>query len=161
MDKSKDSVKVTVKVPISASDAFNAFIDDLHSWWPKEYTWAGDVLERIKIEPKENGRCFERGPYGFECDWGRVLKWNPPHRIIFSWQISPNRVPEPNPEKASEVEIQFKEISNKATKINFEHRNFDNHGKDAETYKKALNSPQGWPYIIDNYKKLVAQRYDN
>jgi uncharacterized protein YndB with AHSA1/START domain len=77
--------------------AFATFSDGLAGWWPREYTWAQDTLETIAIEPREGGRCFERGPHGFHCDWGRVLAWDPPDRLAFTWQIGPDRVPEPNP----------------------------------------------------------------
>jgi uncharacterized protein YndB with AHSA1/START domain len=92
-------------VPMSVEHAFKIFAEGLASWWPAEYTWSQDVLETIAIEPGEGGRCFERGPHNFECDWGRVLTWEPPHRLAFTWQISPKREPEPNPAKASEVEV--------------------------------------------------------
>jgi hypothetical protein len=68
----------TVTVPRQAADAFALFTDGLTTWWPAEYTWAQSVLDMIAMEPGANGRCFERGPYGFECDWGRVLVWEPP-----------------------------------------------------------------------------------
>ena len=53
--------------------------------------------------------CFEVGPHGFRCDWGRVLAWQPPRRLVFTWQISPSRVPDPDPDHASEVEVSFAE----------------------------------------------------
>jgi uncharacterized protein YndB with AHSA1/START domain len=102
-----DAVRRTVTVPMPPDRAFALFTAGFGTWWPSEYTWAGDVLDTIVIEPREGGRCFERGPHGFECDWGRVLTWNPPQRLAFSWQISPERVPEPNPAKTSEVEVRF------------------------------------------------------
>lgn len=142
-------------VPVPASKAFEVFTKELNSWWPKEYTWAGEGLEKIAIEVGENGRCFERGPHGFECDWGRVLAYDHPHRIVFTWQIDPDRVPQPNPEKSSEIEVRFEE-DNSATQVTFIHRNFEKHGENAETYKEALASPKGWPYILDNYKEAVS-----
>ncbi len=115
-------------------DAFHAFIDKLAAWWPKEYTWSNNVLETIAIEPKEGGRCFERGPYGFECDWGRVLTYKPDSTLIFTWQIGPDRVPEPNPEKSSEVEVSFLENNSAKTEVQLQHRLFHRHGNGAEDY---------------------------
>ncbi len=142
-------------VSTSKKRAFEVFTEELSSWWPKEYTWAGEVLESIRIEPKKNGRCFERGPHGFTCDWGRVLIWEPPDKVVFSWQIAPDRVPEPNPEKASEVEVTFVQLDKNETHVKFEHRNFENHGKNAVLYQQALNSPEGWHYILNRYRKSV------
>ncbi|WP_419539844.1 SRPBCC domain-containing protein [Natronogracilivirga saccharolytica] len=103
-----------------------------------------------------NGRCFERGPHGFECDWGRVLAFDPPSRIVFTWQIAPDRVPEPNPQKASEIEVLFVEKGRTETQMKIEHRNFDKHGEYAESYKQALRSPQGWHYILKNYLESIS-----
>lgn len=85
---------VTLTVAAPRERAFAVFTDGLATWWPREYTWARDVLETIAIEPREGGRCYERGPHNFQCDWGRVLAWNPPHQLVISWQISPRREPE-------------------------------------------------------------------
>lgn len=148
-------IKYHLTVPVSAEQAFEVFVRGLDSWWPEEYTWAGEGLERIAIVPEKNGRCYERGPHGFECDWGRVLRYDPPHSIVFSWQIDPDRVPQPNPEKASEIEILF-EDNGSDTEITFIHRNFEKHGENAESYKEALSSPRGWPYILEKFEKAVS-----
>jgi uncharacterized protein YndB with AHSA1/START domain len=101
-----EPIRLALTVPVPVESAFTTFVD-LTRWWPREYTWAADVLEDIGIEPRQGGHCFERGPYGFTCHWGRVLAWEPPTRLVFIWQIAPDRVPEPNPAKASEVEVRF------------------------------------------------------
>jgi|SRR5699024_4478757 len=145
--------KFTVDVPIEK--AFSIFTDKLEYWWPSEYTWSGNILESIGIEPKEGGVCFELGPNNFECDWGQVLKWNPPHQFVILWQISPSRVPEPNPKKASKVEVQFEEQGTEKTIVTFEHSNFENHGEGATEYREAMDSPKGWDYILDKYKKTI------
>ncbi len=99
LSKNSHTIKQTLTVPGSVDRAFHVFTEELNMWWPNEYTWSGEVLETIEIEPRKNGRCFERGPHGFECDWGRVLVWQPPDRLVFTWQIAPDRVPQPDPKK--------------------------------------------------------------
>ncbi len=147
-----EAVRRTFTIQAPVGRAFALFTGGMASWWPAEYTWAGDVLETISMEPGEGGRCFERGPHGFECDWGRVLAWDPPHRLVFTWQISPTRVPEPNPEKASEVEVRFAPDGPEATRVEFEHRDFAKHGEGAAAYRAAMHSAQGWTYILDRYE---------
>jgi uncharacterized protein YndB with AHSA1/START domain len=105
--RAEDTLKVTTTVAAPVEQAFRTFTEGLAGWWPREYTWAQDTLDTIAIEPRAGGRCFERGPHGFHCDWGRVLAWEPPRRLVFTWQIAPDRAPEPNPAKASEVEARF------------------------------------------------------
>jgi uncharacterized protein YndB with AHSA1/START domain len=147
----EDAIRLTLRVPASVERAYAAFTEEFASWYPSEYSWSQDVLETIGIEGREGGRCFERGPYGFWVDWGRVLVWDPPHRVAFSWQISPRREPVPDPEKSSEVELRFHEEGAQSTRVEFEHRGFSRHGEGAEGYLKALRSEQGWPYILDRY----------
>lgn len=146
----EDRVSVGCDVPVPVERAFALFVDELASWWPAEYTWSGDVLDTIAIEPRVGGMCFERGPHGFRCDWGRVLTLRRPDRIVFSWQIGPNREPVPNPELASEVEVRFAAVEAGA-RVELEHRGFTRHSGGAADYRAALESPQGWPYILDRY----------
>lgn len=143
MSSQKDSVLLSITVRKAAKQAFDGFSKQLSVWWPHAYTWSGEVLDVIKIQPSENGRCFERGPYNFKCDWKRVLEWKPPVRLVFSWQISSSRLPEPNPEKASEVDVQFVVQGDTKTKVKLEHRHFSRHGEGYEEYQKAMESEMG------------------
>lgn len=143
---------VTVRAP--AELAFASFAD-LAAWWPREYTWAGVLLETIACEPREGGRCFERGPHGFSCDWGRVLAWEPPRRLVLAWQVSPRRVPEPDPARASEVEVRFVADGPAATRVELEHRGFERHGPEGDAYQTAMTSPNGWPLILARYAAIA------
>ena len=139
-----------VTVPVPVEEAFSAFVD-LARWWPREYTWAADTLEDIGIEPGEGGLCYERGPHGFTCHWGRVLTWEPPTGLVLAWQISPDRVPEPNPAKASEVEVHFRPAGSSGTRVELEHRDFAHHGAAAVAYRQGMASPEGWPHLLGRY----------
>jgi len=150
-----EPIQRSIKVNVSNDRAFRLFANEMGTWWPQKYTWSGEVLHNIGIEPRENGRCYEQGPLSFECDWGRVLKWMPPTKLVITWQISPDRVPQPNPEHASEIEIDFEAEGPSTTRVDFEHRNFENHGDGAEDYREALAADEGWTYILDCYKKSV------
>lgn len=149
-----EPLRETTTVQASADEAFSAFAD-LGSWWPPAYTWSGDVLEVIGIEPRVGGRCFERGPHGFECDWGRVLSYEPSRRLVFLWQIGPRREPVPDPAQSSEVEVSFAEGGG-ATRVALTHRHFDRHGEGAAGYRDGLASEHGWPYLLECYRAAVA-----
>jgi uncharacterized protein YndB with AHSA1/START domain len=144
-------VRVSVTVPLPPPEAFALFADGFGNWWPREYTWSQDVLEQVGLEPHAGGRCYEIGPHEFRSDWGRVLVWDPPHRLQLAWQISPRREPEPNPAKASEVEAQFEPVKDGGTQVTLEHRGFERHGPEGAGYREALASPQGWPWILGRY----------
>jgi uncharacterized protein YndB with AHSA1/START domain len=145
-------IRHAVSVPVPPERAFVAFVEELGAWWPREYTWSGDVLERIGMEPREGGLCTELGPHGFRCDWGRVLAYEPPHRLVFTWQIGPSREPVPDPARATEVEVRFGD-----GRVELEHRGFDRPGAGGEDYRAGLASDQGWPYMLGRYAAhLVA-----
>lgn len=152
-----DAVRAVVSVPLTTEQAFERFTRDISHWWPKEYTWSGKVLETIGIEPGVGGMCTERGPHGFRLDWGRVLVWEPPGRLVFTWQISPSRVPEPDPERSSEVEVRFRADGPQATRVELEHRGFSRHGEGAGEYQAGMASPQGWPYILERFAQAISQ----
>jgi uncharacterized protein YndB with AHSA1/START domain len=130
-----------ITVPLPADRAFASFTEGMKEWWPPEYTWAQQSLEPIAIEPVNGGRCYECGPHGFSCDWGRVIACEPPGRLVFTWQISPQRVPQPTfaPEGAD------------ATRVELEHRHFERHGEGAEGYRAAMTSEQGWPLLLERF----------
>lgn len=143
------AVTHTVVIGLRTEAAFSRFVADMGAWWPRDYTWSKDALEEIAIEPQTGGRCFERGPHGFHCDWGRVLEWEAPKRLVFSWQISSTRVPVPDDRQASEVEMLFEREDESTTRVELEHRNFDRHGEGADAYQAAMASEQGWPFILE------------
>jgi uncharacterized protein YndB with AHSA1/START domain len=143
-------VRHRIEVGSNRQEAFVAFAD-LQSWWPREYTWSGDVLEEIAIEPREGGRLYEVGPHGFTCDFGRVLAWEPGRRLAFTWQIGPSREPVPDPARASEVEVRFEDGA-----VEIEHRGFERHGDAGEGYAAALGSEQGWPYMLRGYAARLS-----
>jgi uncharacterized protein YndB with AHSA1/START domain len=145
------SIHGAIEVPLPAQRAFALFTAHFALWWPREYTWSGDVLEDIGIEPGTGGLCFERGPHDFRCDWGRVLCWEPPHRLVLAWHIGPRREPQPNPENASTIEVTFSALTPARTRVALEHRDFERHGEGAQEYRDGLASSEGWPRILDRY----------
>lgn len=152
-----EPVVTQLRVPRPPAEAFDLFTNHLATWWPAEYTWAQEALEELAIEPRSGGFCYEVGPYGFRCDWGRVTECVPPERLVFSWQISPGRAPVPDPAKASVVEAAFAaEDGRAATRVAVEHREFDRHGDGAAAYRDAMASEFGWPFILGQFARVAA-----
>lgn len=143
-------------VDLARDEAFAKFLNELDEWWPKEYTWSQNNLKEIKIDGQINGLCTEIGPFGFRCDWGRVTELKENESVALKWQISPQREPVPDPDQASDVKILFSD-EGKLTKIQFEHRNFEKHGDDAEEYREMMDGEQGWTYILNAYKKYCEK----
>jgi uncharacterized protein YndB with AHSA1/START domain len=145
-----DTIKLEESVGIPNDIAWRMFTEDFHRWYPREYSWSGADLETIGLEPRLGGRCFEVGPFGFQLDWGRILVWEPPDCLVFTWQISPDRQPVPNPDHAGEVEVRFEETRS-STNVKLEHRGFDRYQGDNNEYVRMMASEQGWPYILARF----------
>ncbi|MER5702270.1 SRPBCC family protein [Micromonospora sp. NPDC002296] len=155
-DVAQYSLRSSLLVPASAERAFAVFTGALTDWWVREYTWSGPAaLAELGIEPRAGGMLYEIGPYGFRSDWGRVLTWDPPRRLVFSWQIGPDRVPVPDPAQASEVEVLFLPEGPERTRVEVEHRHFDRHGEAAEGYRQALTA--GWHELLSRYLASVTR----
>jgi uncharacterized protein YndB with AHSA1/START domain len=104
---------------------------------------------------RDGGRWFERAANGAECDWGRVLAWEPPHRVTFSWHLQADWSFDPNPERASEVEIRFNAESAGKTRVDLEHRGLQRHGEGWEQLRAAVDSAGGWTLILEQFAKVA------
>jgi uncharacterized protein YndB with AHSA1/START domain len=148
------SLRVSVTVDAAATTAFHAFTARIGEWWVREFTWSGpECLDAIGIEPRLGGTAYELGPHGFRLDWGRVLAWDPPQRLVLAWQIAPDRVPQPDPACASEVEVHF-HTRGEGTLVDLEHRFFDRHGPAGADYRR--NMAIGWQELLDRYALVCA-----
>lgn len=144
------AVRVEIAVALTPDEAFARFTEGLGEWWPPEYTWSGPALVAIEMSLGEGGLCTERGPHGFRCDWGRVTTWDPPARVVFTWQISPARVPQPDPRHASTVDVRFTADGDR-TRVELTHAGFERHGDGAAGYRGAMASPEGWMRILQRF----------
>jgi hypothetical protein len=156
MESKIEKISREIRLPLPTDRAFAFFTEHLGLWWPREYIWGRDVVEEIGLEPREGGLCYERGPYGFRCDWGRVLAWEPPRRLMLAWQISPRREPEPNPARASTIEIASAADTPAGTRLFLEHRDFERHGEGAFEYREVLAAPRGWSWMLDRYLAVAC-----
>ncbi|QNL49870.1 SRPBCC domain-containing protein [Olivibacter sp. SDN3] len=150
------SIRRKIIVDATAEKSFEVFLHELGNWWPKEYTWSKEELVALRVNPTVNGFFTEIGPYGFQCDWGRITEISD-NKVVFYWQISPERTPEPNPERASQVELSFTQEKN-YTVILLEHRAFENHGEKGESYQQMMNSPEGWDYLLAAFVEYLLVR---
>jgi uncharacterized protein YndB with AHSA1/START domain len=153
-----DAVLCRTIVPLCAAAAFEKFRHDITQWWPREFTWSRGALESLYFEGRKGGTLWERGPEGFRIDVARVLRWVPPERVVLRWHIGPNMMPEPNPARASEVEIRFIAEDANRTRIEVEHRGFSNHGAGAEGYRAQMGGAKGWPMILKAFADHCAPR---
>jgi uncharacterized protein YndB with AHSA1/START domain len=139
------SVRAATEVEAPIERAFRVFTEDIGSWWdPTHHVLRGELAGMV-FEPRAGGHIIDRGVDGTECRWARVLAYEPPHRILFSWDVNPRWEVEADPRKSSEVEVRFTELEGGGTRVELEHRHLDRHGDGWEQMRDAVASPGGWP----------------
>jgi uncharacterized protein YndB with AHSA1/START domain len=133
---------VIVDAPIER--AFAVFTTGIDSWWPREHTIGEAALKEMVLEPKVGGRAYGIGVDGSESDWGRVLAFDPPNRIVVSWDINLAWKHELDPARASEFEVRFIPDGPDRTRVELEHRDLDRFGPDAERMHETFSAPGAW-----------------
>ena len=150
------SVHTSIVVEAPIERAFSVFTDGFGTFKPREHNMlAVDIAETI-FEPHTGGHLYDRGVDGSECRWARVLAYEPPGRVVISWDISPQWQLETDPEKTSEVEVQFVAEGPNRTRVDLEHRYLDRHGDGWEPERDAVDSKEGWPLYLRRFADLLA-----
>lgn len=145
------SVSKAIVVEAPRVQAFEFFIRQ-EAWWPVQtHHLAEPPGETVILEPFVGGRWFERWCDGRECDWGTVLVWEPPRRVVVTWQVGPGWVYEPDPARASEIEVRFLAESQHRTRIELEHRHLERYGEHAERMRAILDAPDGAAGVLRAY----------
>jgi uncharacterized protein YndB with AHSA1/START domain len=146
--------ELVVEAPIER--AFSVFTEDFDRIKPREHNMLGVDIAETVFEPRAGGHIYDRGVDGSECRWARVLAYEPPNRVVFSWDVSPQWQIETDLEKASEVEVHFTAETPERTRVELEHRNLDRHGPGWESVADGVGADQGWPLYLTRYAALLG-----
>ena len=138
------AVRTSIVVDAPADRAFSVFTDDIASWWNPDHHIIEAPLAGMVFEPRVGGHVYDRGTDGSECRWARVLAYEPPERVVFSWDISAAWKLETDLEKTSEVEVRFIAESPARPRVELEHRHLERHGDGWERVRDGVGSPGGW-----------------
>ena len=149
------SVRTSIVVEAPLERAFRVFTEDFDSIKPREHNMLSVEIAETVFEAREGGRIYDRGVDGSECQWARVLAYEPPNRVVFSWDISPQWQIERDLEKTSEVEVRFVSEAPKRTRVELEHRNLDRHGEGWEPERDAVGGEGGWPLYLQRFADLL------
>jgi uncharacterized protein YndB with AHSA1/START domain len=149
------SVQSTIVVEAPIERAFRVFTEDFGSFKPPEHNLLGVEIAETVLEPRAGGRLYDRGVDGSECHWARVLAYEPPNRLVFSWDISPHWQLETDLENTSEVEVRFISETPERTRVELEHRNLDRHGAGWEGVRDGVDSGDGWPLYLARFAELL------
>jgi uncharacterized protein YndB with AHSA1/START domain len=144
------AVRRSIVVEAPQERAFTLFTEGMSTWWPLATHHIGekDAAEAV-VEPKAGGRWFERAADGTECEWGRVIEWEPPERVVFGWQLRPDWKFDPDESRSSEVEVRFIAEGPATTRVELEHRGFERMGEGAAAMSEAVASPGGWGSLLE------------
>jgi uncharacterized protein YndB with AHSA1/START domain len=142
-------VRKTVTVNAPPAKAFDVFTRSLDLWWPKSHHIGKCPTFKARLETFEGGRWYEEGEDGSICEWGRVLVWNPPLKLVLGWQIKDWAF---HPEVLTEVEIGFTPLADGSTRVDLEHRNLERMGDSAERMRMDFDAPNGWGRLLQAFK---------
>jgi len=144
------TVRKQLTVEAACAHAFDVFTSGFDGWWPRSHHIGKAELLAAIIEPKAVGRWYEKWVDGSECEWGRVLLYEPPARLVLSWHLNGQWAYDPDPAHASEVEVRFVPDGPSRTHIEFEHRHIER-SIDAERLRTGVDSPQGWSALLERF----------
>jgi uncharacterized protein YndB with AHSA1/START domain len=143
-----EPVRKSMHVRASAERAFRVFTLEMDSWWPKTHHIGNSPMKGIVMEGRKGGAIYTEQEDGTPCPWGTVLAWEPPHRFVMAWQVSPEWKYEPDLAKCSEVEIRFTPVDNGTTLVELEHRDLQRHGGAWVKMREMVNAEGGWGGLL-------------
>jgi uncharacterized protein YndB with AHSA1/START domain len=147
--------EIVVQAPLDK--AFAMFTEHFGDFKPPEHNLLTVPIAETVFEQRVGGHIYDRGTDGSECRWARVLAFDPPRRVVFSWDIGPTWQLETDPENASEVEVRFIAETADRTRVELEHRNIDRHGPGWPAVAEGVGHDQGWPLYLERYAALLSQ----
>jgi uncharacterized protein YndB with AHSA1/START domain len=142
-------VRKSLIVNATPEKSFTAFTSGIGRWWPRSKSIGSAPQADVVLEPGVGGRWYERGADGSECEWGKVLQWQPPSRVVLAWQIGADWKYDPS--LVTEVEITFTALGASETRVELEHRYLERLGPNAERLRAAFDSEDGWSGVLKGF----------
>ena len=158
-DAAATSVRTSIVVEAPIERAFSVFTTEFGSFKPSEHNMLGVEIAETVFEPRVGGDLYDRGVDGSVCRWARVLAYEPPHRVVLSWDISPYWQIESDLSKASEFEVRFSSETPERTRVEIEHRHLDRHGSGWEGVREGVAGEQGWPLYLERFAAILANSH--
>jgi uncharacterized protein YndB with AHSA1/START domain len=147
-------IRQSVLVKAAPDRAFAVFTAGMGRWWRPEHHLGKTPLKDVVLEPKPSGRWYEVNEDGSTCEWGKVLHWEPPRRVVLAWQLDGDW--QYDPAFVTELEIRFT-AEGTGTRVELEHRNLDRFGTKAAAVRTSLDSPEGWQGALVDYAHEVEK----
>lgn len=149
------SVDLEIIVEVPVEHAFKVFTEDFDRIKPREHNLLPVEIAETVLEPRVGGRVYDRGVDGSTCQWARVLAVDPPHRLVISWDITPDFRLEPDPARCSEVEVTFTAVGDEQTRVRLEHRHLDRHGAGWQGWRDSAAGDRAWGLYLARFRELA------
>ena len=150
-----EAVKKSITVNTTPEEAFEVFTDDFDSWWPRSHHIGKSPMTKAIIEGRRGGRCYTEQEDGTECDWGLILAWEPPRRVLIAWQIAADWQYQPDLARSSEVEIRFTPEPGGKTRVDLEHRHFERMTSGGLEMRTGVDGEGGWGALLQMFAARV------
>jgi uncharacterized protein YndB with AHSA1/START domain len=148
-------VRKSVLVNAGVEHAFALFVDRFDAIKPREHNLLAVPISETVFEPRVGGHIYDLGVDGSRCEWARVFVYEPPNRVVFSWNIGPTWQLETDPDRCSEVEVRFVAEAPARTRVELEHRHLDRHGDGWQAVADGVGGDAGWPLYLSRYAELT------
>jgi hypothetical protein len=147
-------IRKSLRVRAPQEKAFRTFVSGMGGWWLKSHSLLASPQKDVVVEPRTGGRWFEIGEDGSEQDWGRVLEWAAPDRVVLAWQLNADWAYDPDFETS--VEVRFTPDGD-FTLVEFEHRDLERYGARAEELRGGYESGMdgGWTALLADFQKVA------
>lgn len=152
------AVRTSIVVDAPQQLAFDVFTQDMGGWWPPDHHILEGELAEMVFELRAGGRIYDVGVDGSECQWARVLAFEPPGRVVISWDITTEWKLETDLARTSEVEVRFVAEGPERTRVELEHRHLDRHGEGWQNMRGAVGSPGGWQGGLQRFAEHLGAR---
>jgi hypothetical protein len=147
-------VRKSIFVNATPERAFHVFTAGMATWWRPEHHIAPTPFVAIVVEPRAGGRWYERDKDGAECEWGKILVWEPPARVVLAWQL--NAEWKYDPDFITELEIGFR-AEDTGTRVELEHRDLEKYGVNADAVRASLDAMEGWNGALAVYAQAASE----
>jgi uncharacterized protein YndB with AHSA1/START domain len=151
------SVRTQIVVAAPIERAFRVFTEQFDRIKAREHNMLGVDIAETVFESRVGGHVYDRGVDGSQCRWARVLAYEPPHRLVISWDINPQWQIETDLDRTSEVEVRFVSESPERTRVELEHRNLERHGQGWDSMRAGVASENGWPLYLQRFGGLIQE----
>ncbi|MPV51255.1 ATPase [Pseudactinotalea sp. HY160] len=150
------SLQFEIIIHVPQRRAFEVFTEEFDRIKPRSYNLLDVDIAETVLEGRVGGSIHDRGIDGSVCRWARVLAFEPPERLVFSWDIDSRWRPEHGPARTSEVEVRFTKLDADTTRVELHHRHLDRHGDGWSGYGADLEAEAGWPTFLERYRVLAV-----